>query len=406
MSLIAPGEAKRRMLAATAPLMDTETLPLFKAHGRTLAADLVARRTQPPFTASAMDGYAVKAADLAEGRPLRVIGEASAGHPFSGAIAAGEALRIFTGAVVPAGADTILIQENAEIDADGRVLARQTEPVGRFIRPAGLDFHEGDRLLRAGMTLTPPRLALAASMGHAALPVWRRPRVAVLSTGDELVAPGAPLKPGQIVSSNTYAVAALIEAAGGEAIDHGIVPDDAAATEAAITEASASADLLVTCGGASVGDHDFVQAALKRTGFAIEFWRVAIRPGKPLMFGVRGGRPCLGLPGNPVSSYMCALLFLQPLIRRLLGDPAAGEDPRETALLTVPVPANDLREEYMRAQLAHDPSGGLGVTPFALQDSSVQRIMAEADALIVRPPHAPALPAGAPVPIIRLTSGR
>ncbi len=311
MALTPPREALRRMLEAVPAPTRVETVPLAEADGRTLAEDLKALRTQPPFAASAMDGYAVRAADLASGAPLRVVGLSAAGRPFAGRIGPGEAARILTGAALPEGADTILMQENATRDGDA-VTPLQPEPAGRFVRAAGLDFREGDLLLAAGLELAPRHLQLAASMGHARLPVRARPRVAILSTGDELVPPGVAPGPGQIVSSNAVALAAFCRRFGADAVDLGIIPDDPAATRRAVSQAADAADLIVTIGGASVGDHDHVQGALREAGFGIAFWKVAIRPGKPLMFGVRPGRLAVALPGNPVSSMVCALVFVGP----------------------------------------------------------------------------------------------
>ena len=390
------------MLAATTVITDIEHVPLGRCAGRTLAQDLAALRTQPPFNASAMDGYAVRAQDLAASKPLDVIGEAAAGHVFRGTVQAGQAVRIFTGAPVPAGADTVIIQENVTGLGTDRITPTATEPVGRHIRAAGLDFRVGDLLLKAGTVLDSRHLGLAASMAYSELPARRRPRVAIVSTGDELVLPQDVPMEGQIVSSNAVALSALVEAVGGMATDLGIVRDTRAATIEAIARASQGADLVVTSGGASVGEHDFVQDALKANGFGIEFWKVAIRPGKPLMFGVKGSVLCLGLPGNPVSSQICGLIFLVPLLRKLLGQPHPAQENREMAVLGRPLPANDLREEYMRATLARDADGRLIATPFASQDSSIQRLMAAADALMIRPAHAPASPAGTPCEIIRL----
>ena len=399
---MAPDVARRRMLAAATPLPDIETVPLVGANGRTLATDLTALRTQPPFAASAMDGYAVRAADLLTLSPLRVIGEAAAGYPFRGKIGPMEAVRIFTGAPVPPGADSILIQENATGVSDGIIVPTQAETAGRFVRPAGLDFRAGDQLLRAGIVLDARQIGLAASMGYGTLPVRRRPRVAILSTGDELVLPGVALREGQIVSSNAFALAAFVESRGGVALDLGIVPDHAAATAAAITKAAQVADIVLTSGGASVGDHDFVQDALVTSGFRIDFWKIAVRPGKPLMFGKRDTTLCLGLPGNPVSSMVCAMIFLEPLLRQLLGQRNPDADRSERAILGRALPANDLREEYMRASIARMDDGRLCATPFETQDSSIQRLMAQAEALLIRPAHAPAAEAGATCRILRL----
>jgi molybdopterin molybdotransferase len=402
MSMTLPAEARRRILAAATPIADAEPASLEHCAGRTLAADVAALRTQPPFSASAMDGYAVRCDDLHIDRALSVIGQSAAGHPFDGVLDQGEAVRIFTGAMLPVGADTVLIQENARVVDASRIMPTQAEPKGRFVRLAGLDFQTGDTLLNAGTVLDGRHIGLAASMGHVALSVRRRPKVALLSTGDELVMPGEVLRPGQIVSSNAIALAAMARRAGGEPRDHGIVPDTLAATRDAIMRASDGADVLITSGGASVGEHDFVQAALKEAGFSIDFWKVAVRPGKPLMLGVRGRTICIGLPGNPVSSMVCGLLFVAPLIRQMLGQPDAEADGREPARLASALPANDLREDYMRASLSRAADGHWLVRPFPVQDSSVQRLLAAADALLVRPAHAPAAAAGDPCEIIRL----
>ena len=400
MTLIPPSEALARVLAAVSRATEAETVPLAIADGRTLAADVPALRTQPPFRASAMDGYAVRAADTDHGPPLRLTGEAAAGRPFHGVVGAGEAVRIFTGAPVPEGADAVLIQEDARAGASGVTPLIQLAP-GRHIRAAGIDFRAGDALLHAGAVLDPRSIGLAASMGHAALPVRRRPRVAIISTGDELVQPGEPLGPAQIVSSNALALAALLARTGAEARDMGIVPDDPDQTRRAI-EASAGCDLIVTCGGASVGEHDHVPAALMAAGYRIDVWKVALRPGKPFMMAASDSGLAVGLPGNPVSSYICALLFVAPLIRALLGQPEPGARALETAVLGAPLPANDLREDYMRARLTIGADGRPVAWPQPVQDSSLQSVLAKADALLIRPPHAPAAMPGEICQIIRL----
>lgn len=401
--LIPVSEALRRVLASVPGPVEAETVPLVRAAGRTLAADVAATRTQPPFPASAMDGYAVRSVDADRaGATLRLVGTSAAGHGFRGAIEPGEAVRIFTGAPVPEGADAILIQENAQAEAE---TVRVLEPVvaGRFLRRAGLDFAAGDLLLRAGESLDARRIALAAAAGCPSLSLRRKPRVAVLATGDELVAPGESPGWDQIVASNALALAALVEAAGGEAIDLGIAADDHAALEDAFRRARAArADLLVTLGGASVGDHDLVQAALAREGLELGFWRVALRPGKPLMQGRLGPMLVIGLPGNPVSSIVCGYLFVVPAIRALLGDPAAGADRSEPALLGRDVEANDGREDYMRASLDTAPDRLPVATPERRQDSSMLAVLGQAEALLIRPPHAPAARAGEPCRIIRL----
>jgi len=402
--LLPVSQALVRVLASAQQALAAETVPLAQASGRTLACDLAALRTQPPFNASAMDGYALRAADLAAlPAQLRVIGASAAGHGFGGAVGSGEAVRIFTGAPVPTGADTVIIQENTTAEAD-LVTILQPEHMGRNIRAAGLDFVRGDILLARGTRLGPCELALAAAMNHATLPVTRRPRIALLATGDELVQPGEALGPDQIVTSNTFAVGAYAQAAGAEVIDLGIAGDTFAAIEAGIGAArAAGADVLVTLGGASVGDHDLVQTALTREGMELGFGKIAMRPGKPLMHGRIGDMRILGLPGNPVSAIVCGVLFLIPLIRALAGDPQAGADPTEAAVLGCDLPANDSREDYLRATLA--PGVGLPVaTPFGRQDSSMLRVLARSHCLVVREPHASATKAGEPCRIIRLAT--
>lgn len=375
-----------------------ETLPLAKCAGRVLAADLQALRTQPPFPASAMDGYAVRAADL-EDLPARlyVIGESAAGHPFSGTVATGQAVRIFTGAPVPEGADAIAIQENVKRDGDVAVIAGSVEP-GKFVRPAGLDFSEGDISLKSGDVLTPQRLALAASMGHAELSVIRKPLVALAATGDELHRPGSDLPDGGIIASNTFGLAAIIEAAGGEVLDLGIVRDKRQALEKAFNTAlEQGADVIVTTGGASVGDHDLVMPAFEAIGGEMRFARIAMRPGKPFLHGViaHGGRhvSLLGLAGNPVSSIIAAMVFVRPLIASLSGRPAETVKPVR-AVLGRDLPANDEREEYMRGTARRLENGVVEVTPFERQDSSMLALLARAQALVIRPVNAPAATKG------------
>ena len=403
MSLLPVADALAKILAAIPGPVESEAIPVAQAAGRTLAADIAALRTQPPFPASAMDGYAVRAADVASvPATLRLVGLSAAGHGYSEKIGPGEAVRIFTGAPVPEGADAILIQENAKADGD-TVTAREPVAAGRFLRRAGLDFAEGETLLRAGETLDARRLALAAAAGHAVLPLRRRPRVAVIATGDELVRPGETPAWDQIVASNGLALAALATEAGAEAIDLGIVADDLGSLRDAIARArAAKADLVVTLGGASVGDHDLVQAALRQEGLELGFWRVALRPGKPLMFGRLGAMTVIGLPGNPVSSIVCGLLFVVPAIRALLGDPRAGEDRSEPAVLGRDMPENDQRQDYLRARLAIAPDRLPVAHPERRQDSSMLSVLGSSEALLVRAPHAPAAKAGDPCRIIRL----
>ena len=335
-------EARVRILAAAQKIRDVETVALADSLGRTLAADLAAKRTQPPIAVSAMDGYALRAGDVATlPAQLKLIGESAAGYGFSGTVGMGECVRIFTGAPVPQGADAVLMQEY--VKADGAMIAPQKSvPSGDFIRKAGLDFSEGDRLLPEGTMLGPVEIALAAAMDHAELPVVRRPRIAILATGDELVRPGDTIGEAQIVASNSFAIAAYVQLAGGTPIDLGIAGDDFAALEAGIRRArEARADVLVTLGGASVGDHDLVKSALANEGMELGFWRIAMRPGRPLIHGRLGDMLILGLPGNPVSAIVCGVLFLLPLVRALCGAPDADADMSEPALLGGAVRAND-----------------------------------------------------------------
>jgi molybdopterin molybdotransferase len=394
-------EALARVLAEAEPL-PAEAAPLVDACGRVLAGDVTALRTQPPADVSAMDGYAVRAADVAKA-PVRLtlIGEVAAGHPFEGAVGPGEAARIFTGGVLPPGADTIVIQENAVREGDTVVIAESASK-GRHVRVRGLDFERGSVLLARGHRLTDRDLALAAAMNHPTVPVHRRAKMAVLATGDELVMPGTTPGFGEIVYSNGYATMALARHEGCEVVDLGIVPDRLPETVAGVRRArDIGADILVTSGGASVGDYDLVQKALAAEGLALSFWKVALRPGRPMMHGRLGAMHVLGLPGNPVSSYVCAVLFLVPLMRRLVGrgDIAPTLD---VARLGCDLPANDERADYLRATLATGPDGMSVATPAAEQDSSMLTRLAGADCLLVRQPHAPAARAGEPCTIIKL----
>ena len=391
-------QALERILEAMSALPG-EQVSVADGLGRVLASDVVARRTQPPAAMSAMDGYAVRAADVAQvPATLKVVGQAPAGGAWEGKLGAGEAVRIFTGGPVPDGADAIVIQENTEA-GDGTVTALQSAPEGRFIRPAGLDFTEGDVLLPAGRLLTARDIALAAAANRPWVMVHRRPRVAILVTGDEVVMPGDPLAPNQIVSSNSLGMAAMVRVFGGEPYLLGIVPDDREAL-AAMAAGAKGADLLLTSGGASVGDHDLVQSVLGEIGFELGFWKIAMRPGKPLIFGHVGETPVLGLPGNPVSALVCSMLFLRPALARMLGIENAKVSNAQTARLAIPLDENDERQDYLRGSLANAENGDLLVTPFTRQDSSMLNMLAQADCLVVRPPHAPALAAGERVPII------
>jgi molybdopterin molybdotransferase len=379
-----------------------EIAPLDAAYHRTLARDVAAKRTQPPQAMSAMDGYAVRAADAADLKArLKVIGEVAAGRPFGRTVGAGEAARIFTGGVIPDGADAVIIQEDTKSDGD-TITVTEAAVKGRHIRPAGVDFSEGDVLLARGRRLSDRDLSLAAAMNYPELPVRRRPKVAVLATGDELVMPGTTPGPGQIVYSNGYALRALARAEGAETLDLGIAADTVAATTDGIRRAhEAGADVLVTTGGASVGDHDLVKRSLEAEGVAMAFWRIAMRPGKPMMHGRLGAMRVIGLPGNPVSSYVCAFLFLVPLIRALSGR-SDIHHARETALLSRDVAANDQREDYLRARLEKRGDGEWIATPVSRQDSSLLGFLAAAQGLVIRPPFAPAAAKDARVDILRL----
>lgn len=396
--MISVEEARQRILSGIRPT-GAEEVSVAQAVGRVLAQDVAARTTHPPADVSSMDGYALRAADAA-GAPvdLTVIGESAAGRAFEGSVSAGQAVRIFTGAPVPDGADAVVMQENTRREGEV-VTVLEGVPEGNFIRPAGMDFAAGEVLLTAGTLLGPRDIGLAAAMNHAWLRVRRRPRVAILATGDEIKRPGDPLGPWDLPGSNSLALAAFVTANGGEPIDLGVAAD----TEQAVNELAAGArggDLLVTSGGASVGDYDLVQSALGPKGLHVDFWKVAMRPGKPLMFGHLGEVPVLGLPGNPVSAVVCALIFLGPVLRAMQG--RAPDLPTVTARLTAGVPANDQRQDHLRASLDRGTDGQLHVTPFQRQDSAMLSRLAAADALILRPPHAPAAQADEPVEVIPL----
>lgn len=400
MALMAVAEALGRVLADAAPL-PAETVPLHDALGRVISENIAALRTQPPAAVSAMDGYAVRADDVANApATLRLIGEVAAGHPYDGEVKAGEAARIFTGGVVPKGADTVVIQELTSRDGDA-VTIRKPTAKARNVRAEGIDFRQGQVLLHQGTKLSDRDLMLAAAMNHAGLRVHRRPKVAVVGTGDELVMPGSTPGPGEIVYSNGFAITALARNEGADARDFGIAHDRLDAIVAAVRNARDwGADILVTTGGASVGEHDLVQRALATEGLDLSFWRVALRPGRPMMHGKLGSMQVLGLPGNPVSSYVCAFLFLAPLIRRLTGRSDVERVP-EPAVLGRDLPANDERADYLRARLERGPNS-LIATPVAAQDSSLMAPLAHAGCLVIREPHAPAAAAGSPCVILKL----
>jgi molybdopterin molybdotransferase len=392
-------EALARVLADAAPL-GPEMAALEDALGRVLAEDLAATRTQPPADVSAMDGYAVRAADVTEAPvTLDLIGEVAAGHPFDGEVGAGQAARIFTGGLVPDGADCIVIQEVTRREGE-RVVIERSGIKGKNIRRKGIDFSAGQVLLTRGTRLTDRDLMLAASMNHARFPVHRRPKVAVVGTGDELVPPGSDPKAGEIVYSNGFALTALARIEGAEANDFGVARDRIEDIVALVRAARDwGADILVTTGGASVGEHDLVQRALKAEGLDLSFWRIALRPGKPMMHGRLGRLQVLGMPGNPVSSYVCSFLFLVPLIRKLSGC-SDVEHVRHRAILGRDLPENDEREDYLRAVLTQTPDGEVA-TPVTSQDSSLMAHLSRAGCLVIRRPHAPAAAAGARVDILK-----
>lgn len=389
--MIPVDEARRRILAELRAV-GVEEASLLEAQGRVLADDVRARLTQPPWAVSAMDGYAVRVAD-ATSVPvtLRIAGTVPAGSSYAGTVGAGEAVRIFTGAPVPDGADAIIIQEDTTA-ADGKVTVREAARSGRHIRVAGLDFKAGDVGIMAGRRLTARDIGLAAAMNVPWLRIRRRPRIALLATGDEIARPGDPVGSNQIVSSNTYALAAVVRALGAEPVLLGIAKDTVEDTVAKV-EGARGADLLVTTGGASVGDHDLVQKALATRGLAVDFWKIAMRPGKPLMWGRLGELPVLGLPGNPVSSLVCSLVFLKPAVETL-----SGLDPEAESLLDArlghDLAPNDLRQDYLRATLSRGTDGVPVAMPFSKQDSSMMSLLAQSDGLIVRAPHDPARAAG------------
>lgn len=389
-ALLSIAEARSRLFAL-APPVAIERVPLAAAAGRWAAGDVHALRTQPSADLSAMDGYAIRFTDLPG--PWRVIGESAAGRAFAGAVEPGEAVRIFTGAPLPSGADTVMVQEEAERDGAALILTGEgPRTSGRNVRRRGLDFNEGDLLLRSGDRLTPARLALAGTAGHGALDVRRRIRVAIAATGDELVSPGTSVGEAQLPETNRLMLAAQLGDLPVELIDLGILPDRQQALESAFR--SVDADLLVTSGGASVGDHDLVRPALEAAGATIDFWKIALRPGKPMMAGRLGDTMVLGLPGNPVSAFVTAMLFVRPLIACLSG----ARDPlpvTRSAILGEPLAANGERTDYLRAEIRDGRARAS-----TIQDSSMLGTLARAGCLIVREPHAPAAKAGDSVEIL------
>jgi molybdopterin molybdotransferase len=413
--LISVEEALRQVLAH-AETLPTEQVPLADADGRVLASDLKALRTQPPADVSAMDGYAVRASDVVTAPVrLKIIGEVAAGRPFDAAVGAGEAARIFTGGVVPDGADTVVVQEQTARSGD-IVEVQKPSVKGRNVRAQGLDFRAGETAFAAGHLLRARDLQLAAGMNHPLLPVYRKPKIVMFATGDELVPPGTEPGPGQIVYSNGFALSALAREEGADVVDLGVIGDRLDDTIAAVRKArELNADILVTTGGASVGEYDFVQKAFAAEGMELSFWKIAMRPGRPLMHGRLGATErlgatrfgatrlgathVLGLPGNPVSSYVCAFLFLVPLVRRMSGRGDLSA-PVESAVLGCDLPANDERADYLRATLAPGAEG-LIATPFPIQDSSMMAPLAKADCLLIREAYAAAAKAGSRCRIVK-----
>ncbi len=385
MPLLSVEEALSRILSGAEPL-SVEQVPLAEADSRVLAGDLAARLTQPPFDASAMDGFAVRAGDSGPDATLRIVGESAAGHRFTGKLGAGEAVRIYTGAPVPQGGDAIVIQENAVESGDQVRLSAAARP-GDHIRRAGNDFREGDPLLFAGEDMGPRTLLLAAAMDHALVPVRRKPIIAILSTGDELVAPGEPRRPDQIVGSLSFGIASMVRRAGAEPVVLERGGDSPKSLDARLDEVG-DADILLTIGGASVGKHDIVRQRLEARGLKLDFWKVAMRPGKPLMFGRLGDMRVLGVPGNPVSAMVCARLFLVPLIGALLGR-TRNDSETTTAILGTSLEKNGPRQHYIRASSRLSPDGARMVTPLPSQDSSLMSALRLADCLLVRRPDAP-----------------
>lgn len=396
MKLLPVDEARARMLAEVAAL-GVETVPLREAIGRVLAENVTAVRDQPPFDASAMDGWALRSAD--DPAALRIVGESAAGHGYEGEVDAGQAVRIFTGAALPKGADTIVIQENAQREGD--LVTVPAAAPGHNVRPAGGDFKAGQALLSAGTRIDPWRLSLAASAGRGEVKVHARPRVALISTGEEIVEPPAAPGPYQIYDSGAPALAAMVAAWGGLASKLKPVRDDLDAVIEALR--GADADLIVTVGGASVGDHDLVRAAAQALGLSLKVASVSVRPGKPTFFGVLAdGRKLLGLPGNPASAFVCAELFLRPIVSKLQG--SAGNLPIIHAKTALPMAANGPREHWMRAKLTF-ADGAIIAEPYRDQDSSLVSVFAAADALLRRPADAPALEAGGLVEVLPLPRG-
>lgn len=386
-------------IAAGLKLLPTEIVPIGEALGRVLAEPAAARVSMPPVAVSSMDGYALRAADTTPAPDLfMVIGESAAGRGFDGFVDTSQAVRIFTGAPMPRGADAVVMQENCEAVGEGRVMVKAAVDPAHFVRPAGMDFKQGAVLLNPGRILSARDIGLLASMNLPQVTVRRRPRVALLATGDELALPGEPLGPSSIINSNAFTLAAMVKVFGGEPIDLGIARDNEASLARLLSDLK-GADLLVTMGGASVGDYDLVGKALGKEGFDLSFHKVAMKPGKPLIFGHIHHIPVLGVPGNPVSAAVTAFLFLRAALRLMQGLPA-GIEPTQRAPLAEDLPVNGARQEYLRATLAPDRDGTLLLRAFSAQDSALMALLCQADVLIVRPPHAPAAKAGTLVPYL------
>jgi len=400
--MISLEEALEKVTGGVEPLT-TELVSIAEAHGRVLAEDVESRFTQPPAAVSSMDGYAVIATDTqTTPASLNLIGESAAGGSYDGIVKSGQTVRIFTGAPLPKGADAVVMQENTERD-DDTVKILEGVGQGNFIRSAGMDFKQGEILLPKGRRLSARDIGLAAAMNRPWLTVARRPRIAILATGNEVVMPGDPVGPNQILSSNSLSLAAMVRAFGGEPLNLGIAKDDENSLQLMVAGAE-KADLLITIGGASVGDYDLVQKVLGKEGLKLDFYKVAMKPGKPLIFGHVKGTPILGLPGNPVSANVTGLIFMRAAMEIMLGRPFSGLE-TTTAPLTVDVPKNGPRKEFMRATIETTKDGAWGVNPFEAQDSALLARLAAADCLVIRPPHAAAAKAGERVEIIPLPKG-
>ncbi len=399
-----PVEEALERICANLTVQPAEPLGIDKCHGRILAEDIISELTHPAADISAMDGFAIGASlGLSSGSSFSVIGEAAAGSPFSRAVGPGEAVRIFTGGYLAAGTDTILVQEEVESLGDGRIMLTKTAKSGQFVRPQGLDFSLGDLLLPKGRRLSARDIALAALSGAETLRVRNRPRVGILSSGDELVSPGEHPQEGQLVNSNSLFLQQLVKATGGEPVDLGIIRDMPGALTQVVAEAGPF-DLLITTGGASVGDHDHIVSDITTSqNGSITFWKIAMRPGKPLIFGSIGATPILGLPGNPVSAGVCGLIFVKPALNAMLGIYEKSE--LMSAPLATSLPRNDRRQDYLRGYWVQLDDGSRAVMPASIQDSSMLSVFTHSEVLIVRPPNAPAVAEGSLTNILPIPDG-